>query len=87
MFAGPLDHVLPSGETVNTIGNFWHMIWDLNCERIAMLTNLIEGNKVEIRTVMVEIVQRSDIALINSFKLFCLSVYVTAVTAVYIFIG
>lgn len=38
---------MPNGEPVNTVGNFWHMIWDQHCDRIAMVTNLLEGNKVK----------------------------------------
>lgn len=40
VYIGPMD------APVNTFGSFWHMVWDLNSNKIAMLTNIIEGNRV-----------------------------------------
>ncbi len=35
-----------SGPTKETVGDFWRMLWQLNANRIIMLTNLVEAGKV-----------------------------------------
>ena len=32
---------------LNTINDFWRMVWELNISTIVMLTNLIEGNRIK----------------------------------------
>ena len=32
---------------LNTVNDFWRMVWELNISTIVMLTNLIEGNRIK----------------------------------------
>lgn len=36
-----------TGPRQNTVGDFWFMIWQENVEQVVMLTNLMEGTKVD----------------------------------------
>lgn len=36
------------GPTQNTVGDVWLMVWQEHVEKIVMLTNLMEGPKVNI---------------------------------------
>lgn len=35
-----------AGPKQNTMADFWLMIWQENIEQVVMLTNIMEGNKV-----------------------------------------
>lgn len=39
-----IDIVL--GPLINTLDDFWRMVWNEKCDKIVMLTNLIEDDKV-----------------------------------------
>ncbi|XP_062581698.1 uncharacterized protein LOC134243463 [Saccostrea cucullata] len=41
------SYIAAQGPLVATIGDFWWMVWNENCEKIVMLTNLIEDDKVK----------------------------------------
>ncbi|XP_061181719.1 receptor-type tyrosine-protein phosphatase mu-like [Saccostrea echinata] len=41
------SYIAAQGPLVDTIGDFWWMVWNENCEKIVMLTNLIEDDKVK----------------------------------------
>lgn len=43
----PISYVLFSGPTVDMINDFWKMIYQENTEKLIMLTNLTEENKVK----------------------------------------
>lgn len=36
------------GPLINTIDDFWWMVWNEECDKIVMLTNLVEDDKVNI---------------------------------------
>lgn len=35
------------GPLINTIDDFWWMVWNEKCDKIVMLTNLFEDEKVK----------------------------------------
>lgn len=35
------------GPLINTIDDFWWMVWNEKCDKIVMLTNLFEDDKVK----------------------------------------
>ncbi|XP_056020209.1 uncharacterized protein LOC125669227 isoform X2 [Ostrea edulis] len=41
------SYIAAQGPLVNTIDDFWWMVWNENCGKIIMLTNLIEDEKVK----------------------------------------
>nr|XP_022313079.1 uncharacterized protein LOC111118076 isoform X2 [Crassostrea virginica] len=41
------SYIAAQGPLINTIDDFWRMVWNENCEKIVMLTNLFEDDKVK----------------------------------------
>nr|XP_022315266.1 receptor-type tyrosine-protein phosphatase kappa-like [Crassostrea virginica] len=41
------SYIAAQGPLINTIDDFWRMMWNENCEKIVMLTNLFEDEKVK----------------------------------------
>lgn len=39
-------YIATQGPTVNTVGDFWRMVWQEKCPIITMITNLEEKNEV-----------------------------------------
>ena len=37
-----------TGPNIASVKDFWRMVWQYNCEKIVMLTNLVEGEKVKL---------------------------------------
>lgn len=47
---GPIgDEECRGGQRVNTIGDFWQMIWQEQIDTIIMLTDCVEGIRVSCR--------------------------------------
>lgn len=40
------SYIATQGPTVNTVGDFWRMVWQERCPIIVMITNLEEKNEV-----------------------------------------
>jgi len=41
-------YIATQGPTVNTVGDFWRMVWQERCPIIVMITNLEEKNEVKL---------------------------------------
>lgn len=39
-------YIATQGPTVNTVGDFWRMVWQERCPIIVMITNIEEKNEV-----------------------------------------
>jgi len=39
-----ISYIASQGPTPQTVGHFWHMVWDQNVETIFMLCKVREGN-------------------------------------------
>lgn len=46
---------MSTGPTQNTVNDFWKMVWQNNVVQIVMLTNLMEGTKVNNATVFLNL--------------------------------
>ncbi|XP_021346889.1 uncharacterized protein LOC110446189 isoform X5 [Mizuhopecten yessoensis] len=42
-YQSPKAYIACQGPTENMVNDFWRMIWQLNCQTIIMVTNLVEG--------------------------------------------
>ncbi|XP_070193053.1 receptor-type tyrosine-protein phosphatase epsilon-like isoform X2 [Littorina saxatilis] len=46
-FVESMAYIAAQGPLVDTLRDFWHMVWTDNCGKIVMLTNLCEGAKIK----------------------------------------
>nr|XP_034316267.1 receptor-type tyrosine-protein phosphatase mu-like [Crassostrea gigas] len=46
-FGSVKSYIAAQGPLINTIDDFWWMVWNEECSKIVMLTNLIEDDKVK----------------------------------------
>ncbi|KAL4236493.1 hypothetical protein ACF0H5_004879 [Mactra antiquata] len=44
-YSRPNAYIASQGPSKNTLEDFWRMLWQINCNKIVMLTNLIEEGK------------------------------------------
>nr|XP_034316262.1 uncharacterized protein LOC117685819 isoform X3 [Crassostrea gigas] len=46
-FGNVKSYIAAQGPLINTIDDFWWMVWNEKCDKIVMLTNLVEDDKVK----------------------------------------
>ncbi|XP_072172513.1 uncharacterized protein [Diadema setosum] len=44
-YDAPSKYIAAQGPTTSSINDFWRMIWQYECKKVIMLTNIVEGKK------------------------------------------